>query len=190
MKASRYFLFAVVALSASGCVINQEEQRMVMQQQHEDSLMLQEDLRRIRARLDALEQDLIRLNQQVQTANRDQSSAQQAQIQGLNASLTDLQQRIRTVDAAREADKKEIVDRLSKQLSDVLSKQQAAARASSSSSRRPISNEGYEHLVQPGETISAIAKAYNARVEDIVQANNLKSADVLRVGQKLFVPAP
>ena len=190
MKPIRYLVYAVLALASSGCVINQEEQRMVMQQQREDNLILQEDLRRIRARLDALEQDMIRLNQQVMTAGRDQSSAQQAQIQGINTALADLQQRIRTVDASREADKKEIVDRLSRQMTEVLKKQQAAARTTTSASRRPVSNEGYEHTVSPGETISAIAKAYNARIDDIVAANNLKSADVLRVGQKLFIPVP
>lgn len=188
MKLYRLSLLAVLVLSASGCVINQEEQQMVMQQQREDNLMLQEDLRRIRARLDALEMDLQRVNQQVVSANREQSSAAQSQMQGINASLEDLQRRINGVNAAREADKKEIVDILSKRVEDVLKRQQASRPAQTP--RRPISNEGYEHIVQPGETISAIAAAYKVRVADIVDANGLKSADVLRVGQKLFIPAP
>lgn len=187
MNFYRLLILALIAVAASGCVINQEEQRMVMQQQREDSLMLQEDLRRIRARLDALEMDLQRVNQQVVSANRDQSSAVQSQIQGINASLEDLQRRVNGVNAAREADKKEIVDILSKRIEDVLKRQQASRPAPTRS--RPISNEGYEHVVQPGETISAIAAAYKVRVADIVEANGLQSADVLRVGQKLFIPA-
>jgi LysM repeat protein len=173
----------------SGCVTDQQDQRMVMQQQREDSLMLQDDLRRIRARLEAIEQDMQRMNQQVNAANTEQTRAVQTQIQGINASLDDLQKRIRTVDAARENDKKEIVDTLSKRITDVISRQQPA-RPTSTTPRRPISSEGYEHIVQPGETLSAIAKAYGARTADIIEANNLKSADILRVGQKLFIPAP
>jgi LysM repeat protein len=44
--------------------------------------------------------------------------------------------------------------------------------------------------VAPGETLSAIAQAYGARSADIIEANGLQSADMLRVGQKLFIPAP
>lgn len=191
MKVSRFFqtfLVGVALLTASGCVVDPAEQRRVAQQQTEDSLILQEDLRRIRARLEALESDFQRLQQQVSTSNNDLSRANQSQLAGFNATLDELNKRIRAVDAAREADKREIVDSLSKKISSVMAS--SPARSSGSSApRRAVSNEGYEHEVGPGETLSAIAKAYGARTEDIIQANGLKSADVLRVGQKLFIPA-
>ncbi|HMO51856.1 MAG TPA: LysM peptidoglycan-binding domain-containing protein [Kiritimatiellia bacterium] len=181
---------AVLFAGTTGCVVNnEEEQRMIMQQQREDSLLFQDEMRRLRARIDALESDIARLNQQVNTANQEQSRAVQSQLQGVNASLEELQKRIRTVDAARESDKKEIVDTLSKRITEVMSRQQAAARPAATA-RRPVSSEGYEHTVQTGETLSAIAKAYGARTADIIEANNLRSADMLRVGQKLFIPAP
>jgi len=48
--------------------------------------------------------------------------------------------------------------------------------------------EGREHIVQPGETLSVIAAAYGVKVNAIVEANNLKNADSIRPGQKLFIP--
>ncbi len=177
-------------LAGTGCVIDQQEQRHAAVQQREDSLLLQEDLRRIRARLDALEADMIRLGQQVNAANVDQGRAAQAQFQGINASLEELQRRIRAVDAAREADKKEVVESLSKRVADLLARQQPAPRPAAQPARRPLSNEGYNHTVASGDTLSGIARAYGVNAADIVAANNLKSADVLRVGQVLFIPAP
>jgi hypothetical protein len=183
-------LLALAALVApTGCVVNPQEQQMIMAQQREDALLVQDELRRLRGRIDALEMEIARMNQQVVGAGAEQTRSTQAQLSGLNATIDDLQRRIRAVDAAREADKKEIVDSLSKRMAGLMA---SAPRTGGSSggSRRAISNEGYEHTVAPGETLSAIAKAYNARTADIIQANNLQSADVLRVGQKLFIPAP
>jgi len=162
---------------------------MQMQQQRSDNEIIMEDLRRMRARIEVMEQDMQRLANQHNSSLSDQTRSQSSQIQGINASLDELQKRIQQVDAARESDKREIVDSLSKKISAVLSSQ-SSSRSSSSTPRRSTSNEGYEHTVQPGETLSAIAKAYGVRPDDITQANNLKSADLLRVGQKLFVPAP
>jgi LysM repeat protein len=180
----------LILLAAAGCVTNPSEQRSLAQQQQEDYLIFQEDMRRMRARLDAMEQEMNRLIQQVNAATVDQSRTVQSQLQGLNASMDELQRRIRAVDAAREADKKEIVETLSKRVSSVLATQPSRSSAPAASApRRQVSSEGYEHVVEPGETLSAIAKAYGVRTDDIIQANNMKSADVLRVGQKIFVPA-
>lgn len=54
--------------------------------------------------------------------------------------------------------------------------------------------KGYEHVVGPGQTLWTIAKAYRQNgvkvtVEKIRKANNLKTSDSIRVGQKLFIPA-
>lgn len=47
---------------------------------------------------------------------------------------------------------------------------------------------GTFHEVQPGETLWAIAKAYNLPVEDLVEVNGLEQPDVLSVGQLIFIP--
>lgn len=185
-----YFALTVIlglSFINTGCVANKHEQQMRMQQQREDSLVMQEDLRRIRSRLESLEQDMMRLSQFVNESNADQAQAYQSQVQAMNTSLDDLQKQIRIVDANRERDKKEVVDALSSKIASMMRTQSSR---SSSRSSRPISGEGYEHVVEAGETLSAIAKAYSVRSDDIVRANNLKSADMLYVGQTLFIPAP
>lgn len=46
------------------------------------------------------------------------------------------------------------------------------------------------HVVQPGESIGAIANRYEIGVGQIVRANNLLNPDFLAVGQLLEIPAP
>jgi len=91
--------------------------------------------------------------------------------------LKALEDRIQAVDAARQADKKAIVDQLAKELSTL---------GSSKTANKPVS-DAKEHVVQKGETLSAIAKIYNVSVAELKKANNL-SGDDIRVGQKLTVP--
>ena len=46
---------------------------------------------------------------------------------------------------------------------------------------------GYEHVVESGHTLSAIAVAYDTTVKAIKQANDL-SSDQIYAGQTLFIP--
>ena len=50
------------------------------------------------------------------------------------------------------------------------------------------SDYGYEHVVQPSESLSEIASAYGTRVKVIVDENGITDPNRLRVGQKLFIP--
>ena len=44
------------------------------------------------------------------------------------------------------------------------------------------------YTVQSGDTLSTIAERYNSRVDWILQANNIKPTDMLRIGQSLTIP--
>lgn len=63
----------------------------------------------------------------------------------------------------------------------------SSSAAAAASPSRPARYE--EYTVQPGATLSAIARAYGTKVSEIKKANNLKS-DFLRAGQKLLIPLP
>lgn len=57
----------------------------------------------------------------------------------------------------------------------------------------PQSTEGYEHVVQKGQSLWAIANAFQKQgvkvtVDDIRRANKLDEDSFLKVGQKLFIP--
>jgi LysM repeat protein len=49
--------------------------------------------------------------------------------------------------------------------------------------------EGY-HIVQPGETLNAIARAYRLKVGAIITWNGLKDPDLLQTCQKVYITAP
>ncbi len=49
---------------------------------------------------------------------------------------------------------------------------------------------GYEHVVEAGQTLSEIARAYGVRMDAIAEANNLRDPAMIRVGQTLFIPKP
>lgn len=46
------------------------------------------------------------------------------------------------------------------------------------------------YTVQPGDTLSAIARKYNTTVSQLVTLNGIKNANAIRVGQKLLLPKP
>lgn len=55
--------------------------------------------------------------------------------------------------------------------------------------------QGYYYTIAPGNTLSAIAKAYRAQgvkvtVDDILKANPGLNPNALIVGKKIFIPAP
>ena len=60
----------------------------------------------------------------------------------------------------------------------------AAAPAPSSSSA-----SGKTHEVAPGDTLTRIAAKYETTIEALVKANQLADSAILRVGQKLVIPA-
>ena len=65
-----------------------------------------------------------------------------------------------------------------------------AARNSTPAPAAPApTGSGYNHVVEPGQTLSEIARGYSVTVAAIKQANGLKH-DNLRIGQKLFIPDP
>ena len=103
-------------------------------------------------------------------------------MRSVQTQLDDVQQQVR-VDAARIKDRQEIYDDIAKKVSSLM-KSSAPARAAA----RSPSQTGIEHVVQPGETLSVIASAYGVKLSVLVQANQLKSADQIKVGQKLFIP--
>ncbi len=176
---------AALLAGASGCVtLTDNAEKM---QAREDMLIIQDRMRKLDGRIEGLELEVERLHQEV-NASRSAPSP----VQPLQARLDNLETRIRAVDAARERDKQEIVDKLSSKITQIVgsskssgssARKQSAKKSSSSSSQT-----GYEHEVQAGETLSAIAAAYGVTSKAILDNNDIKDPNRLRVGQKIFVP--
>ena len=184
--ASLLVLFGTQGCETMGGWRAREEMR-----QREDMLIIQDDYRKLEGRLEGIDVEMARLERSVETLRDSQTRDTAAQLQKMQARLDELEARIARVDAAREKDKKELVDRLSSQIAEIMSRS-AASRSASTTGRRTTdrrtSNTGYEHEVKPGESLSAIAAAYGVSVQTILDHNDIKDAHRIRVGQKLFIP--
>jgi LysM repeat protein len=179
-----------VSLSASGCITLPEPAATQDTRAREDFLILQESIQQLRGRIEGIELEQERLRNRLDASRAEQAGATSAQIEALRAKTAELESRLRTLDAAREKDRQEIVDSLSRKISQIVTAPATSPSRSSKTPKKPASGEGYEHVVQAGETLSAIAAAYGVRSSDIIEANDLKKPDQLRAGQKLFIPAP
>lgn len=174
----------VLGLAGAGCISTQDPDNPPATQ--EDIAYLREEIRRLNSRIEASAAELGRVQGDVMSSRASQPDyASAAQVQSLQTQLDGLQGQIRTLDAARAQDKKEIYDDISKKIATLL---KPAASASTRAPRRTGSETGYEHVVQLGESLSKIAAAYGVKVSAIVEANGLESPDNIRVGQKLFIP--
>jgi len=49
-------------------------------------------------------------------------------------------------------------------------------------------SQGIYHLVQPGENLFRIGKAYDVSVEELARVNGIRDASQIRAGQKIFIP--
>jgi len=115
----------------------------------------------------------------------------------------------RVADAVREVDRKRLEDyeKIGTQLRSLGKTLAASAPAATKkppvsasvgnarSERAPVEEKGFEHIVKSGETLSLIMQAYrdqNIKVslEQILKANPGLKPEKLRVGQKVFIPAP
>ena len=53
-----------------------------------------------------------------------------------------------------------------------------------------LSVRDLEHRVRSGDTLSEIAESYGIGLSALLRANNLRSRDLIRVGQVLTLPVP
>lgn len=167
----------VVLLVGSGCV-TLVDQNTVAQQQA-DMERLRENVQRIQEKINGLE-----LEQQ--NLQRDIGSMKGAPKEDMvvRNRLETLERQVQSLAAARDADRKQIVN----QVATIVGSSGSGSSGRSSSGRSGGGSQtGVEHVVESGQTLSAIAVAYKVSASSIKKANSMKS-DTLRVGQKLFIP--
>lgn len=180
----------------TGCLatVGVDQQSAAEAALREDMQMMQEENRRLKGRVEAFDLEIDRLNRTVEMLRAAPGGPSIADVQSLQQRIAALETQLRNLDAARERDRKEIIDTLTARLSQMMSANTAAARPRTSTppaqaTRRTGLQEGYEHVVEAGQSLSAIAAAYGVSVKAITEANNITNPNALRVGQKLFIPA-
>lgn len=151
----------------SGCQTYQAQSHTAQARQTQDQLIQQENQRRMAGRIETLEIEIGRISHELDNLRKT-----------MDARYTNLERKT-------EDDKREMIARLTSQLEKLL------AQATPPVQTQPTPSEnayGYEHIVQKGETLSTIAKAYNVTTKAIISANKIKDPDRVSVGQKLFIP--
>jgi LysM repeat protein len=49
---------------------------------------------------------------------------------------------------------------------------------------------GIRYKVRPGDTVSAIARRHNSKVDWVLKANQMDNPNALRVDDEIFIPQP
>lgn len=201
MKIARISLFLVVSSAFfAGCgtmydgfgtysqnranAQNQRDQERIREQM--ERIQLQQDAgsalsaaRDAESRLNQLDLRLERL----EAASRNLSSyASLSDLDALRRENESLRAQLAETKASQEQMRSEILSSVKGLLKE---QQSRAASAATAAATKAVS--GYEHKVEAGQTLSAIANAYGVSVKKIMDANKLKS-DAIRVGQVLFIP--
>jgi nucleoid-associated protein YgaU len=126
----------------------------------------------------------VRLEQENQARDFE---ALRKQVRELEAAFREHQQAVKVqfqdLETSREQDKNFIIADLTKKLTTIQGAMTPPPPPAGGGSKT-----GFEHVVKTGETLSVIAKGYKADMNAILKANNLKNANSIKVGQKLFIP--
>lgn len=152
------------------------------------------------ARIELFREQTERLNEQVnamkaETRQLDQRLTQtetmaaaittlRTENANLRVEINDLRDELAKVKADRETLRKQIADDLAGRIAKLIDKsvaQQVAAQV-------PARETGRLHVVESGQTLSEIARAYKTTAAAIMKANNMSNADRLSIGQELFIP--
>lgn len=160
-----------------------------------------QEVQRLSSQFDQLESRVESISSRMNGMESSNSTRDiRAEIGAIRSELNELKRR-------QSAMRGEIVAELSKKIADIMAKNtpppQPSRPAASTRSERsqrgaaatrrepdPTGPTGpyFEHIVEPGETLSYIAKECKTTIHKIKQYSGIKS-DNLRVGQKLLIPA-
>jgi LysM repeat protein len=125
----------------------------------------------------------------------------------MRAEIAAIRSELNALKRRQDAMRGEIVAEISKKMADLIAKNRPApmpaeapsGRGQEKSQKRKSAGGGdsggtgptgpyFEHTVEPGETLSYIAKECKTSIKKIKQYNNMKG-DTLRVGQVIKIPA-
>ena len=115
------------------------------------------------------------------------------EIKSVREENQQLRQLIADNETRRQKEKDILLGEVAKAVSEATATAPTAKPEKKEVKKPSVKEEGYEHVVEKGQTLWIIAKAYKDQgvkvsVDDIRKANNLKASDSIRVGQKLFIP--
>jgi outer membrane murein-binding lipoprotein Lpp len=152
----------------------------------------------MRMQLDQITTENARLNAEIMSLRQARPavtpSASDSEIRLLKARIDELEAQLQAVEASAHANSRQI-QLIPGKIKALLEKYQGGGRTipprngiERPGRGTPGPQTGYEHIVATGETLSAIASAYEVSARRIIEANQLADPDNLKIGQKLFIP--
>ena len=151
--------------------------------------VLEQEMARMARKVDSLQDTVAGYNSKLNSMNK-QINILRDENKRLRLQIVAMQRALNAERIARGKSMKKVIDTVAGQVSAV-QKRQAPSPASGRSKQAPgpVGNGDFvKYTVQPGATLSVIAKAYKVSISDIMKANKLKSANRIRAGQVLFIP--
>ncbi|MGI5868732.1 MAG: LysM peptidoglycan-binding domain-containing protein [Kiritimatiellia bacterium] len=204
------FAFALLALVAAGCVTTDETGRTVLgsprgsgyrqpsprevEEARREARMveLESSVRRLQAELDSVGSSINTVSQKADSSMQ-QSASGASDAASLRAEIASLRRDVESQNAALKAIPASFSKLLEENnralMADVDARiKAAAARRNTGSSRPSGSGKFYEHEVEAGQTLSVIAREYGVTMNEIMQENNIRNPELIRVGDKLLIP--
>jgi len=182
----------ITALLLSGCVTTYEDRARQQVHRQSETDRMDEKTRQINGRVEGVEMQLEDVQRELRELRRESADSGQATSLATSSRLDALEAKLVALEANRERDRKEIIDRLTEKITALMNSGSSGSSTSSQRVARPrpasTSEYGYEHQVKSGETLSQIASAYGVSMQAIIDANAIQNPNSLKVGTKLFVP--
>ena len=177
-------LFMMVLLSACETMNSQNNQFAASNQ---DVVALQNDVARLKSKIAAIQNDNSRIAKNMSSLQAQINYVNDANRQQ-NKTITALHQQLAKERAERQAALNKVVETVADETTKAVNTiaKQSMPKPSPTSKTMPA-GAYYEHKVERGQTLSAIARAYKISVNDIKTANKLKS-NMIRIGQVLLIP--
>lgn len=141
--------------------------------------------------------DIMRFSEQLNTIMRQQELLEERlnriEAQGHSAApgqaeLSALRQDIQLLRSERDSLRSEITSDLAGRIESIADRQQAQINAAKAAAAPLAGQTGYEHKVEPGQTLSEISRGYGKSIDAIMKANKISNPSQIRAGQMLFIP--
>ncbi len=145
----------------------------------------------LRADLGICNENIKRLAARLQTLQTRQGQLQKklketrGRLRKLRETVKQLRAAVRSEKEARRKAVQRLLRRLSGQLDQAVGRLQVGEQSAAASTQKDVQGE---YTVVKGDTLSAIAKAFDVSVQQLKQANDLENA-LIKPGQRLLIPA-
>lgn len=164
----------------------------------QDLMILRNQVGELRIAMEALQRENASLRQALNSQNQAAANQGYVTLQQLDNAIRALRQELQSADTRNKAEViAEVtrqIERLANQTQQAMSALAGAVQSAPQAPAQAISfsddfpKNGVAYVVKSGDTLSGIARDFNASIRDIQNANKIADPKSIRAGQTLFIP--